>query len=90
LIESLKAERDEMSKKISAGGSGKQPQLPPEAAKLPAESYSSQTAKLAAAASLAQAGGGERWLTIGIPTVPRPGDLDYLSKTLDSIRYGIV
>jgi hypothetical protein len=85
-IESLKAERGEMSKQLSGGGSAKQPHLPPEVASLPAGSPSSQTAKLAAAASLAQAGGGERWLTIGIPTVPRPGDLDYLSKTLDSIR----
>ena len=85
-IESLKAERGEMSKQLSGGGSAKQPHLPPEVASLPPGSPSSQTAKLAAAASLAQAGGGERWLTIGIPTVPRPGDLDYLSKTLDSIR----
>ncbi len=28
---------------------------------------------------------GKRWLTIGIPTVPRKGNLDYLSQTVDAI-----
>lgn len=40
----------------------------------------------AASPPAAAAVGGGRWLTIGIPTVARKGDLDYLAQTIEAIK----